>query len=159
MRFRYAALAVVLFAVDALAQQGQLISGPTPNLPAQNNRHSLTYFDSIVRSSQQHWYWHDVRPTTPTLAPKPFIYRNAPVRTTSPGFSPGKLEWNLSGKHKLLPSLDLTVLRLRPGEPSLIEKQPGSEYGTFVSDRNPIWEKAAESLKKILMRKAASRSR
>src|SRR5262249_43085258 len=145
-------ISAVFIVSGALAQEKELIDAPTPNLSTQANRASLTFQQAVTRSFEDpHWYWEGGGATgAPSVPYRCFTCRK--ISTHQGGFSPGKLVWNLSGKHKLLPIVDLSVIKLTPGEPTLIQQKPPSEYGTVVAGRSPtrLWNKATQSLMNVM---------
>ena len=154
MRLHFAAVVVVFSFGAALAQEKELISAPTPNLVLTPNHASLTLQQAFARSFEDHrWYWE-----ADGLARLPLgNYRCQRCRNMGSrqrGFSPAKLVWNYDGKHRLFPLLDLTVIKLTPGQPSLIQQKPASEFGTFVSGRMPtnLWNRAGQSLMSVMHR-------
>jgi hypothetical protein len=149
MRFGLLVLVVISGLGCAWAQQKQLVSAPLPNHPMSTSSHYANAFDqSIPRSSlQRSWYWEANDETqAPSLTDK-FLPKG--VVTNSSDFSPASLEWTFSGKRKLMPTLDLTLVRIKPGE-GTIHDGPAVRTGAAGPSRSHLWDRATHSISDLL---------
>ncbi len=154
MGFRWAAIVVVFAVSAALAQEKELISAPTPNVSETPNRASLSFRQAVERSfDDRRWYWEaDGLTRFPLGAYACQVCRG--TRSYQGKVGTGKLVWDLGGKHRLLPVLDLKVTKLALGRPTLVQEKSPEDFGTFVSGRSPIrlWNKATQSLVSVMHR-------
>jgi hypothetical protein len=94
-------------------------------------------------TEQRYWYWEvddSIRAPFPT-------YRYLPgTMTHNDGFAPISLSWTFSGKHPLLPTLELAGMQIKPGERMTFLSRPSDSYGTVVSEPGSLWNKASHVL-------------
>ena len=133
----------------AWAQQKELVSAPLPNHPIDASSRYINLFDqSIPRTSlQRSWYWevNDLA-RAPSGANK---YLPKGVVTSNSDFSPATLEWTFTGKRKLMPTLDLTLVKIKPGE-GTIHDGPNAQTGAAGSSRGSLWDRATQSISALL---------
>jgi hypothetical protein len=146
MRLRFFVFVAIFSFNCALAQQKGLISAPSPNLPAHPQGYpAFTFQRSVIQeySVRHNWYWelHDGL----QLPQETYKYLPRGMRPKDPDFAPATLEWTFSGKRKLMPSLDLTIIKIRPGQRTVYQR-PGAEFGSARPDRSHLWTKATRSL-------------
>ena len=154
MGCRWAAIVVVFAVSAALAQEKELISAPAPNLSEAPNRASLSFQQAVERSfDDRRWYW-EADGSTRFPAGVYACQACRGTRSYQGKIGTGRLVWDLSGKHGLLPVLDLKVTKLRLGQPTLMQEKPAMNYGTFVSPGRPtrLWNKATQSLGSVMHR-------
>ena len=134
----------LLFCLNcALAQQRDLISGPSPKLQRPLPHYA---WPSAMRTSGQQWYWEADNSAQPSVNSYRQLLHGSKVR--APHFAPVTLEWSFTGKNKFLPVLDLTIVKIKPGtRPSFLS--PESEFGSVRCDCG-IWTKATRSLHDLL---------
>jgi hypothetical protein len=147
MRFWVVTVVVVGFSC-AWAQQKELVSAPLPNSSAG----ALPQYSGLLQQSffprtalQRSWYWEaNILARAPSLADK---YLPKGVVTNNSDFSPASLEWTFSGRRKLMPTLDLTLVKIKPGE-GMIRDKPGTD-SSVGSDRH-LWDRATRSISDFL---------
>jgi|tagenome__1003787_1003787.scaffolds.fasta_scaffold20681512_1 hypothetical protein len=147
-------VAVLLFMVSAaLAQEKPLSSVPTPNLGSRASA-SVILQQALSRSFANHPGYWEGNAGSDTRSAGSSRSRHQEVGTHQGGFSPGKLVWNFTGKHKLVPLLDLTVVKVNPTQPWSVQPKTLSEFGTFVSQHKPgdLVNKATQSLMSAMHR-------
>lgn len=102
------------------------------------------YRTTAQESTHRYWYWEiddSIRVPFPT-----YNYLPHRMMAVEQGFSPATLSWNFTGKYKFMPSLDLTIVQIKPGEP-IISISPDAQYGVFELKRSAkLWAKATQSL-------------
>ncbi len=145
MRFHLAAV-IVFFAISsALAQKKDLISAPSPNI--QRCQGTARNFQQTANQNgrlRHYWYW-EVEDSIP--APLQ-IYKNQPSHVMAiDDFSPVSLKWTFTGKRKLVPLIDFTIVQVKPGEPAVRQTSDGN-FETAGFDR--LWDKATRSLVDML---------
>ena len=108
-----------------------------------SSRYTNLFDQSTPRTSlQRSWYW-EVNDLTqaPSGANK---YLPKGVVTSNSDFSPATLEWTFTGKRKLMPTLDLTLVKMKPGE-GTVRDGPNAQTGTAGSSRGSLWDRATQS--------------
>ena len=139
--FVYACLLVVL-AGCASAQLTSLAYVGTSTVQVQQMQ--LRYRSVNQTSSRRCWYWEvddSIRVPFPT-----YNYLPHRMMAVDQGFSPATLSWNFTGKYKFMPSVDLTIVQIKPGE-RIIAANPDAQFGIFQASRGSrLWEKATQSL-------------
>ncbi|HLH07582.1 MAG TPA: hypothetical protein VKW78_10115 [Terriglobales bacterium] len=135
---------VVFLSMGAWTQQAKLVSAPTPHLQSDSpDAYTRTFqlYATPTLTEGRLWYWevNDCR-LAPSAADK---YLPAKARVNN-DFSPATLEWTFTGKRKLMPVVDLTVIKIKPGEG---EKHTA---GASVPDHSGLWEKATHSMMDFL---------
>jgi hypothetical protein len=133
----------------AWAQQKALVAAPSPNNPA----NASAQYSSLLQQTffprttlQRSWYWEaNIFTQVPSLANK---YLPKGVVTNNSDFSPATLEWTFSGRRKLMPTLDLTLVKIKPGE-GMIRDEPGADSGKGP-DRGHFWNWATHSISDLL---------
>jgi len=92
---------------------------------------------------QRYWYWEvdgSIRAPFPT-------YRYLPgTMTHDDGFAPVSLSWTFTGKHPLLPTLEVAGMQIRPGEGINFFSRPSDSYGIVESQPASLWSKASHAL-------------
>jgi hypothetical protein len=150
MRFEFLALVVLSSLGCAWAQQKELVSAPLPNRSMSASSTYANLFDqSTPRSSaQRSWYWEaNDQIQAPSLTDK-YLPKGA-VLNSSSDFSPASLEWTFTGKRKLMPTLDLTLVKIKPGE-GTVHDRPGVRTGAAGPTRSHLWDRATHSISDIL---------
>ena len=146
---RVCVVLAVFFLGCAWAQQKELVSAPLPNHSTNALPRYTNLFDqSTPRASlQRSWYW-EVNDLTqaPSGANK---YLPKGVVTSNSDFSPASLEWTFTGKRKLMPTLDLALVKIKPGE-GTVHDGPNSPTGTAGSSRGSLWDRATQSISDLL---------
>ncbi len=148
MRLPLAAL--VLLALNyAFAQEPQLISAPKPNFQARLRIRQIVPFEKSAAPStfKRSWYW-EVTETGPSSA-QTSRYLPRGANTDNSDFAPASLQWSFTGKRKFIPTLDLTVVQIRPGAKSS-PVLPAANYGTIEQTRAKFWTKAGRSISGLL---------
>ena len=149
MRFEFLAVIVLSSLGCAWAQQKELVSAPLPNHPmSTSSRYGNLFDQSTPRTSlERSWYW-EVNDLTqaPSGANK---YLPKGVVTNNSDFSPASLEWTFTGKRKLMPTLDLTLVKIKPGE-GTVHDGPDPQTGAAGSSRSSLWDRATRSISDIL---------
>ena len=132
----------------AWSQQKQLVSLPEPNLPDNAfSRYTNLFGHSTLRTSlQRSWYWEANDLTQAPSGANKYLPKG--VVTSNSDFSPATLEWTFTGKRKLMPTLDLTVVKIKPGE-GLVRGEPGADPCPGP-DRGHLWNWAAHSISDLL---------
>ena len=137
-------MVVLLFSASFGFTQGNgLIDVPLPNLNRGLQAYQNRNFQNINQNGGQTSHYWEVNDQIRA----PFeTYKYLPVGTMAidNGFSPATLEWSLSGKHKFVPALDLTVIKLKPGEP--VVPQPATQFGTVQTERGHLLNRAKQSI-------------
>jgi hypothetical protein len=153
MRF-VAASAVFLFLVHgAWAQKAELPSAPSAGTEtSQQNRAASSFPEagSQVSGSHRFWYWEIDDSIQPPFAT--YRYLKGGMTATDADFSPASLSWNFTGKHRLVPVLDLTVIQVNPSDGFSLRQKDKNPFGTFVSNRGHYWDKATQSMIDALRR-------
>jgi hypothetical protein len=142
-------LAFAAFTLSAFAQEKELVSAPTPNLPQHATQHrTFDFRENGTAATLRHtWYWE-----TPDFAQPPLqeINRCLPrgAKINSDDYMPASLRWTLEGKRKVVPVIDLTVVEIKPGEKttaaSAVSWTPSS------SSAGTLWTKATHSISELL---------
>jgi len=139
----------ISFLGSAWAQQKDLVSAPLPHYPAR----AFAPYSTLLQQSvsprtafERSWYWEaNILVPVPSLANK---YLPKGVVTNNSDFSPASLQWTFSGKRKLMPTLDLTVVKIKPGE-GMIHDETGPQLSTGP-DRGHFWNWATHSISDLL---------
>jgi len=149
MRLGFLALVVLSGLGCGWTQQKKLVSAPLPHhLIDASSRYTNLFGQSTPRTSlQRSWYW-EVNDLTqaPSAANK---YLPKGVVTSNSDFSPATLEWTFTGKRKLMPTLDLTLVKIKPGE-GTVRDGPNAQTGTAGSSRGSLWDRATQSISDLL---------
>ena len=135
-------VAVLVCAGKALAQEAATPAAPNANKFSRPVP-KLMFGTPGKSVAQRPWYWEvddSIHPPFPT-----YRYLRGTM-TQDEGFSPVALTWNFSGKHPLMPALELAGMQLKPGERMAFLGHPTDHYGTVVSDQNRLWSKASHAL-------------
>ena len=144
MRWFVTAVAVVVLAGCACAQDSHLLSAPSTQVQSHAPRPRFDFSPAAQTPvTRRYWYWEvddSIRVPFET-----YKYLPGGMMAMDQGFAPASLEWTFTGKHKFVPSLDLTVIQVKPGERSIAPKAD-SEFGTIVPGRGYLWTKATRSL-------------
>jgi len=141
---------VVVLAVGCgWGQQKQLNSAPLPHFSGRAvSPYSVLLQQSVLPKTalQRSWYWEaNILAPVPSLSSR---YLPKGVVTGNSDFSPASLQWTFTGKRKLMPVLDLTLIRIKPGE-GMIHDQPGPQL-TTGPDRGHFWNWATQSISGLL---------
>ncbi len=150
IRIGLVAVAVLSCLGCAYAQQKELISAPLPNLPANRLIPYVGSFQQNVLSKtalRRSWYWEAIDLTQPLSGANKYLPRG--VTTSNSDFSPASLQWTFTGKRKLMPTLDLTLVKIKPGE-GTIHDGPDAQTGAAGSSRSSLWDRATQSISDLL---------
>lgn len=146
---RYLVFALAAFTISAFAQQKELLSAPSPNVqPHVQLYRAFDFQENAAPSSLRHfWYWE-----VPAFSPRlpetnRFLPRGAKVG--NPDFEPASLRWSFTGKRKVVPLIDLTVLQIKPGE-KLKPSGESAASGTAQTAPGILWTKATHSISELL---------
>jgi hypothetical protein len=131
----------------AWAQQKELVSAPLPNHSISTSSGHTNLFDqSTPRTSLQRlWYWEVNDLTQAPSGSNKYLPKG--VVTNNSDFSPATLEWTFTGKRKLMPTLDLTLVKIKPGEGTVHDGPPQTGAG---SSRSSLWDRATRSISDLL---------
>lgn len=143
------AVVVVFFLSCAWAQQKELVSAPLPNhLMSTSSRYASLFDQSTPRTSlQRSWYWEGNDLTQAPSGTNKYLPKG--VVTNSSDFSPASLQWTFAGKRKLMPTLDLTLVKVKPGE-GTIHDGPDARTGAAGPPRSHLWDRATHSISDLL---------
>jgi hypothetical protein len=150
---RYFFYMATVFAVSAFAQDSRQGSPIYPSFRApiqfdgtfDLRKHANAYFlksASATPSFRRSWYWETITAGSgPSAADR---YLPVGTKASQPDFAPASLRWSFTGKHKVIPVIDLTVTKFKPGEKSFrgepSSKQPSENF----------WTKATHSISELL---------
>ena len=144
-------VAIVVAGVScSWAQQKELISAPLPNLPANRLIPYVGSFQQSVLSKntlRRSWYWEAIDLTQPLSETNKYLPRG--VVTSNSDFSPASLQWTFTGKRKLMPTLDLTLVQIKPGDGTRHERS-GPASGGMEPVRDSLWDRATHSISGFL---------
>jgi hypothetical protein len=126
-----------------------LVSAPLPNHSTNASSRYTNFFDqSTPRTSlQRSWYWEVNDLTQASSGANKYLPKG--VITNNSDFSPATLEWTFTGKRKLMPTLDLTLVKIKPGE-GTVRDGTGAQTGAAGSSRGSLWDRATQSISDIL---------
>ena len=133
----------------ACAQQKELVSAPLPNPSTRFIvPYSIFFGQSPPRTSlQRSWYWEVNDLTQAPSGANRYLPKG--VVTSNSDFSPATLEWTFTGKRKLMPTLDLTLVKIKPGE-GTVHDGPNAQTGAAGSSRGSLWDRATQSISDLL---------
>ena len=146
---RVCVVVAVFFLGCAWAQQKELVSAPLPNHSISSSSRHINLFDqSTPRTSlQRSWYWEVNDLTQAPSGANRYLPKG--VVTNNSDFSPATLEWTFTGKRKLMPTLDLTLVKIKPGE-GTVRDGPNAQTGAAGSSRGSLWDRATQSISDLL---------
>jgi hypothetical protein len=93
------------------------------------------------------WYWEAIDLAQPLSDANKYLPKG--VATANSDFSPASLEWTFTGKRKLMPTLDLTLVKIKPGE-GTIHEGPAPASGGIQPLRGRLWDRATQSISDLL---------
>ncbi len=144
-------VAIVVVGVScSWAQQKELISAPLPNLPANRLIPYVGVFQQNVLSKtalRRSWYWEAIDLTQPLSVANKYLPKG--VATSNSDFSPASLQWTFTGKRKLMPTLDLTLVQIKPGE-GTVHEPPDADSRGLESLRGNLWDRATHQISDFL---------
>ena len=132
--------AVLLFTSAGCAQVPSLVTKAHERLTT-HDRNQLSFARSIDFASQHRWYWEDTSPSAEPACP----FGRSLTFAAANDFSPFGLSWEFTGKHPLVPSLDVIGFNLKAGAQPL---SPDAIYGFIAPPR--IWNRASHALASAL---------
>ena len=139
------------FALSALAQDKELISAPSPQVhPHVQGQRSFDFQGNGTAPVFRHyWYWEVTDFAQPPLRE---INRNLPqgAKVNSNDYMPAALRWNFEGKRKVVPTIDLTVMEIRPGEKTSAATSATNNWMPSSSTAGILWTKATHSISDLL---------
>jgi len=145
------AFVLTAFALSALAQEKDLVSAPSPRI--QTHALSQRSFDFQGNGTapvfRHYWYWEVTDCAQPPLQE---INRNLPrgAKVNSGDYMPAALRWTLDGKRKVVPTIDLTVMEIRPGEKTSAATAATNNWMPSSSTAEILWTKATHSISDLL---------